>query len=806
MGRFGGFWLFILVLQLFAGKLLAQEIIVRDGVSGKPLELVSIYSLQPKAFVTTGVNGKASLAKFVNADSIEFRILGYASRNVSYEWLRRANFRIDLYPIDIYMEGIPVVAVRWRQTPAPTRASKITRAQILFDQPQTAADLLTISGEVFMQKSQQGGGSPMVRGFAANRLLLSVDGVRMNTAIFRSGNVHNVISLDPNAIAQTDIIFGPGSVMYGSDALGGVIRFSTIDPAFSKDSSIQVTGSYNGNFASANQFISNNLSINVAGKNWASYTAISHAEFGDIRMGSNGPDSNYLQPFVVQRIGDQDFAMPNSNPQLQNPAGFNQTNLTQKFRLKIADWDLQYALHISDNSGFDRVDRLIETRNGQPRSAVWRYGPHLWSMNHFRARHLSSTKLYDNAEYSIAYQTFEESRIDRGFNRNILRTRTENVQALSVQADFQKSLRPKQKLQYGLEMVYNDVQSVGEGIHILTNQSENISARYPMANWTSAAAYLHHVWQIDERWEWENAIRYNQFIIQANFNDNAAFLPPQTPLMWGLNFGALSGSSGWLFRPNKKSYYRFQLSNGFRAPNIDDLGKIFDSEPGSVVIPNQNLRPEYAYNAEISGAFVVGRKLKFDITGFVTYLDNAMIRRNSQFAGQDSIMYDDRLSRVQSIQNASFGYITGVQSYLQYRIIKHFTIINTFQWQYGIEEMDDGSRSRARHVAPIFGVTRIQYKKGKMQQQVFLSYSGEVAARNMPLEEVGKPHIYAVDENGNSYSPAWYTLNWRMNYAISQNISLGAGIENITDQRYRPYSSGLIAPGRNAVLSLQAYF
>ena len=108
--------------------------------------------------------------------------------------------------------------------------------------PQTAADLLSVSGEVFIQKSQQGGGSPMIRGLATNRLLYTVDGVRMNTAIFRGGNIQNVISLDPLAMENVEVLFGPGAVIYGSDAIGGVMGFQTLIPELSSNKDEFVTG------------------------------------------------------------------------------------------------------------------------------------------------------------------------------------------------------------------------------------------------------------------------------------------------------------------------------------------------------------------------------------------------------------------------------------------------------------------------------------------------------------------------------------------------------------------------------------
>ena len=124
---------------------------------------------------------------------------------------------------------------KWEQQrkDIPQKIVSINAQSIAFGNSQTSADLLQQSGQVFVQKSQLGGGSPMIRGFATNRVLLSVDGVRMNNAIFRGGNVQNVLSIDPFSIKNTEIIFGPGSVIYGSDAIGGVMNFYTKAPRFS---------------------------------------------------------------------------------------------------------------------------------------------------------------------------------------------------------------------------------------------------------------------------------------------------------------------------------------------------------------------------------------------------------------------------------------------------------------------------------------------------------------------------------------------------------------------------------------------
>src|SRR5688500_14572559 len=143
---------------------------------------------------------------------------------------------------------------KWEQktNEVPNKIVKINMNTAKVWNPQTAADLLGQTGTVFIQKSQLGGGSPMIRGFATNRVLLVSDGVRMNNAIYRSGNLQNIISIDALSTQTAEVIFGPGSLVYGSDAIGGVIDFHSLEPGFSTGSKILVKGSALARYSSAN--------------------------------------------------------------------------------------------------------------------------------------------------------------------------------------------------------------------------------------------------------------------------------------------------------------------------------------------------------------------------------------------------------------------------------------------------------------------------------------------------------------------------------------------------------------------------
>lgn len=127
-------------------------------------------------------------------------------------------------------------------------------------------------------------------------------------------------------------------------------------------------------------------------------------------------------------------------------------------------------------------------------------------------------------------------------------------------------------------------------------------------------------------------------------------------------------------RANEATQLTFNLSTGFRSPNIDDLGKVFDSTPGSVTVPNPDLAAETAYNAEVALTRVWGNVLKLDVAAYYTYLKNAMVRRPFTFNGQDSIVYAGELSRVEAIQNAAKATVYGFQAAVEARLIPHLLL------------------------------------------------------------------------------------------------------------------------------------
>jgi hemoglobin/transferrin/lactoferrin receptor protein len=783
-----------------------QSITVKNWETGQGLERATIFCNEPRAFTTTDKRGRADISDFVNCKKIEIRTIGFRTQILSYEEIAARKFVINMQPAVVSFDEIVISASRWSQSSGnvATRVAKVTPKEVAFHNPQTAADLLELSGEVFIQKSQQGGGSPMIRGFSTNRLLYSVDGVRMNTAIFRSGNIHNVISLDAFAIENTEVLFGPGSVTYGSDAIGGVMSFQTLTPTFSDNEKPKFSGALVSRHSTASNEITNHFHLNAGWKKWALLTSVTFSEFGDLRMGANGRDE-YLRNFYVRRVGNEDRIINSNDPLLQIPTGYSQLNVMQKLRYKPRKhWDIQYGFHYSASSDIPRYDRLIEIRNDLPRSAEWHYGPQIWMMNNLSINYSKKNTYFDQMTIRFAQQYFQESRIDRGFNQHRLRTQMEEVNAWSANFDFEKKWA-KNRLSYGLEYIFNDVQSNASAIDIRDGSSILVPDRYPLSTWSSYAAFLNYQYFLTKKVILQSGVRYSLYHINSDFSRNMDFFPLVTDRASVLDDN-VTGSVGLVYRPDRTWKLSANAATGFRAPNVDDIGKIFENIDDVLMVPNVNLSGEYAYNAEVNIAKKIGENFQIDFTGFYTYLDRALVRRAFSLDGEEVVEIDGIERRVFAVQNAAFATVYGFNSGFEWVLPLGFKLTSRYNYQLGNEEMESGEISRSRHAAPAFGVTRLNFTKANLQLQVFAMYSAAVSFDNLNFEERAKPTIYATDENGNPFSPSWFTLNFKSSYRFNKHFEATAGVENIFDLRYRPYSSGLVAPGRNFIFSLRAGF
>ncbi|WP_437396274.1 TonB-dependent receptor [Flagellimonas lutimaris] len=793
-----------LIFLLFTLIFYAQEVTVLDADTGIPVDNIAIYNKDQSKTTLTDTNGKSELDIFSSNERITFKHISYETYTTTKDHIARRGNRVYLYLKTEELQEVVMSVSKWEQQKKhiPQKIETFDARSIAFTAPQTSADLLQSSGKVFVQKSQLGGGSPMIRGFATNRILLSVDGVRMNNAIFRGGNLQNVISVDPFTIKKTEVTFGPGSVIYGSDAIGGVMNFYTQNPHFSYADSLAFSGNVNYRYASANNENTAHVDFNFGKQNWASYTSFTYNNFDDLKMGKHGPESYLRNNYVIREDGT-DVLVQNNDPKKQVSTGYDQVNFLQKFTYKPNNtWKYDLGLYYSETSDYPRYDRLIRpSKEGDGlRSAEWYYGPQKWFMGNLQVTQKGKNKFYDGVKLTTAYQFFEESRHDRGFQDMELYSTREKVDALSVNLDFENKKIGNLHLYYGGEYVFNKVDSKGSMRNIETDEMEKTASRYPDgATWQTLAGYINGEYQLKPNLSLLSGIRYSQVWVDATFETTYYPFPFDKA---DIVTGALTGSLGLSWFPRSDLQITLNGSTGFRAPNIDDIGKIFDSEPGSVVVPNPDLEPEYAYNGELGLRKNFNDVVVLKSAAYYTYLVDALVRRDFSFGGQTEIEYNGEPSNVQAIQNAAKAYVYGFEFGLEAYFGEHFSLNTNLTLTEGIEEDDNGTDSPSRHAAPTFGDVHLIWENQKLKADVFLNYNGEVSNDDLALSEQGKTYMYASDVNGNPYSPSWYTLNFRSQYQITNALKASVSLENMTNQRYRMYSSGIVAPGTNLVLGV----
>ena len=671
------------------------------------------------------------------------------------------------------------------------------------NQHANTADILTNSGQVFVQKSQLGGGSPVIRGFEASRVLLMVDGIRMNSAIFRAGHLQNIITVDNMILDRVEINYGPSSTMYGSDALGGVVNLFTKNPTLNTSAAWKTNGNVIYKYANGQNENRQHVDINIANNKWAYLTSFTNSSFGDLRQG-NKRSSAYpdfgKRLFYVTRENGVDIANDNSSQvNIQKTSGYTQTDLLQKIMYKpSANVEHLLNIQLSNSSNINRYDRLTETSKGLPVYSEWYYGPQVRNMVGYKYAASALKGYFQALTVNTNYQHLEESRISRKFKSSNKDFRIENVDILGLNAD----LLHQQKngdLHFGLESYYNIVKSTAYRTNIVTNANSAITTRYSdgPTNMAYQAVYLQQTKFLNEHWVLNEGIRLNMVQLNAQFKDTSLMHFPFTEAKQ--SNAAFTGNLGLAYNAEDGYRLTFGLSSGFRAPNIDDLTKVFDTKTGYVVVPNKDLKPEYTYNAEVnlsksSTAFSWGASL------FYTWFKNALVADKFTWNGESKIIYQGVLSDVYATQNKAKAIVYGFNLNGRIRIMDNTDIAGTYTYtkgtyNNGVKEMP------LDHIPPSYGRLGIKHGNEKWNAEVFSVFNGwkRIADYNLNGED---NEIYATKDG----MPSWMTLNFASYYNPRKNISVGFQIENITDLNYRYFASGISAVGRNYIMTCKLSF
>jgi hemoglobin/transferrin/lactoferrin receptor protein len=613
---------------------------------------------------------------------------------------------------------------------------------------------------------------------------------------------------------RAEVLFGPGAVMYGSDALGGVMHFVTRDPAFATDKKLLVKGNAMARYASANNEKTGHFDLNVGLRQFASLTSFTFSDFGDLRAGGKfvGDDTLFRRDWYAAHIGGTDSVIPNGDPARLVGTGYAQWDLLQKFKFVHVTLPLSHTLNfqLSNSTDIPRYDRLSELGgSGNPTFADWHYGPQQRLLASYQANlgKLDGFGVWDQLRLTLSYQDIAESRFNRRFGSSWLRARTESVQVMALNLDALKALKEgKHRLSYGLDLNFNQVGSSAQSINIHDGSTEPLDTRYPDGGSTMRTLAAYAAWRAElkpDKAFLELGMRLTNVHLESRFDDKTFF--PFLADVVTQDYTASSGSAGLVYLPTPSSKLSLSGATGFRAPNVDDIGKTFDSQPGFVIVPNPDIGAEYTQSIEASAAKSFGERVHLEGAAFATAYLEALAVRPGTFGGSDSVFYDGQMNRVLTLQNVGEAWIRGASAKVRINITKGLSLHHTSTFTRGTL-IDDSLSARDStvyldHIPPFFGRTALRYEHKKFAAECYVQY-------NAP-----KPiaHYSPSGEDNAQYAtpsgmPAWQTLNLKLSYAFTEQVRLQVGAENLLDQHYRVFASGVSAPGRNLIVTLRAGF
>ncbi|MFZ4589500.1 MAG: TonB-dependent receptor plug domain-containing protein [Ignavibacteria bacterium] len=792
------------ILLLFAviQVSMSQTVTVLDKETLKPIKGAAI-SVNDKDFIYTNVLGQADVSQFKGNETIKFQASGFQALVYTYSRLETDKFSVSLGSKSYSTDEIVVSADRFNELlkDVPRQIDVLNTKDIQYSNVQNTAQLLEKTGNVSVQTSQQGGGSVVLRGFEASRVLIVVDGVRLNNAIFRAGHLQNILRIDNNMLDKVEVLYGPGSLMYGSDALGGVMNFYTKNPTLSLNNKLLTKGDAFVRYSTANQEKTGHMNISLGGKSVGFIGSFTFSDFGDLRMGANyEPTANdaWQRKYYVERVNGVDVMTKNDNVNIQKQSAYQQYDALGKFLIKQSDKvQHTFAFQYSNTNDVPRYDRLNIYSGSNLKFAQWYYGPESRLMGSYKLDLKNENSFYDNAQLTLAYQSIKESRNNRRFGNANLFSQNEKVDVMTGNLDFYKKLK-ENEIRYGIEGTYNIVKSTATKNNIVTGVSTPDVTRYPDGdnNMLSLAAYFSHSWEMNKQFTLSDGLRFSYVSLKSTFVDTTFYKFPFNEAKQ--NNSALNFSLGLVYMPTTDWRFYVNGASGFRAPNFDDLSKVFETATGNVIVPNNNLKPEYTYTGELGISKIFDNRIKLDGVAYYTMFSNAIITAPFQFNGQDSVTYQGVRSKVYANQNADKGaYVLGYNLNMSADLTNYLSLTSSLNFTYGRIKTDSVDVP-LDHIPPVLGKTSLVLKLDKFKGDFTVMYSGWKRIWN--FSDSGEDNLQDATPSG---MPSWYTLNLGGAYQLTPNLQIQARLDNLLDKNYRTFASGFNAPGRNFVLSLR---
>lgn len=742
-----------IALVTFKG-LFPQEFngVVYDAKFDRPLEKVNVTFVGTAFGSVTNKEGNFRISGISPGRyTLQASLVGYKIYAKEVEITDNAitGFSIYLQPTSITLNNNFAITARRIETSDFSSPEPITFVdQIILEQeaPRSTPEALFGATGVFVQKTNHGGGSPFIRGLTGNQNLLMIDGIRLNNSTFRYGPNQYLNTVDQLMVEKMEVVRGAGSVLYGSDAMGGIINVLTKTPEYS-------TGGFKAGGDIYTKWMSNNMekagraALKLSGKQIAFSGGFTYKDFGDIVAGGD--------------IGKQ------------SPTGYQEYSGDVKLKMRLTDnQELIFAYQYDKQEDVPRYDKLI---SGYTK---YHFDPQIRQLAYVRLKSNYKNPWFKDVNLTGSFNQSDETRIKQKEGSEKIVNEHDKVNTYGGTVEINSFPTKNWQFTSGIEYYFDKVNS--ENTETENGASTTKRGYYPDdATSSNIAIYSSHT------------IDVHRFSVVVGGRFNALAIKATDPVFGDIDVkpSALVGSGSVIYHIGENYNLIGSIYSAFRAPNINDLSSFGIFNYG-IEVPNPDLKPEKSLNYELGG------KAKYEKTSgsvflYHSQLKNLIDRVEAQYNGQDSIDGE----KVYQKENIAKVLIRGVEAELQYEFVSWLSVYGNITYTYGQNETANDPMSR---IPPLNGKIGLYYNcKCRFWSRLEL-----VSAGQQDRLASGDISDSRIPDGG---TPGWNVVNLRAGYSWKW-LDITAGLNNIFDEGYRTHGSGVDGYGRSVWINLRLGF
>lgn len=630
------------------------------------------------------------------------------------------------------------------QYKAPEAISTLNNNEIELMQPTNTAYALFGTAGVWMQQTNNGGGSPFVRGLTGNQTLIMIDGIRLNNSTFRYGPNQYLNTINVNTIERVEVMRGSGSVQYGSDALGGTVHFISKAPKIISDQNILDIG-LNGKYLSDNMEKSGFIDFDYSSSIFGVTGLVSYKNYGDVLSGGD--------------VG------------LQIPSSYNELAANLKSMFKVTNsYFITLSYDYVKQSDVDRYDQV--TQRGYE---YYKFDPQIRELAYLRNNFLTDSDLFRDVIFTLSWQLSDETRKKKKENSTTQTLENDKVNVLGANLETISQFSNKWKASSGAEIYYDYVNSSKETENL--SDGSFTSERGLYADGSKAlniSVYTLHNYSLDKAGI-DFGLRYsaNSVDIQDETFGDVKISPM-----------ALTGHVSAQYYLTNNYQLIGRINTAFRTPNINDLSS-FGSFDYGIEVPNENLEPERSINFE-AGFKTKTEKVSGSIFLYRNNLSNLIDRVRTTFEGDSTYQGEN----VYTKENVGEAYVQGIEGELTYNIIKSFSLYSNLIYTFG---ENTSKNEPMRRIPPLNGNLSVIYRRSLLKVSLEFLF-----ATKQDRLSSGDVDDHRIPDGG---TPGWQVLNLYGSYNIKP-LTFSVGFLNIFNEEYRTHGSGINGIGRSVFLAV----